>query len=144
MSVFGGGRGLRYMFVWELEASGVCQWVGGVSDVSVRMWVHLGADGRVDSVCVHECAHTSVLVGVSSVCLCERVWPCHRQLQAQPHKLHTPAGGLRRPRVRQWEADGAGMEAIWGWGRGRIPPLEPPGSPLLAGPPSGWELELTQ
>lgn len=75
---------------------------------------------------------------VSDVCLCERVWPCHRRLRAWPHKLHTPAGGLRRPRsgrVRQWEADGPGWRPYGAGGGGAFLPPTAARKPPACWPP---------
>lgn len=133
-----GGGGLWCMFVWELEVCGVhlCSGWGSLVlvGVSVRAWVYLGVYGWAGCVCLH----ASGLVGVSSVCLRECVWPCHRRLQAWPHKLHTPAGGLRQPRSgcdRQWEADGAGWRPYGAGGGGAFLPPRAARKPPACRPP---------
>lgn len=77
---------------------------------------------------------------MSSVCLHVCVWPCHRRLQTRPHKLHTPAGGLRQPLGGCWaiESRWARMLAIWGWdwGWGALLPPSTRKPPCLR-PPVG-------
>ena len=76
--------------------------------------------------------------GASGVCLCERVWPCHRRLQARPHKLRTPAGGRWRPRsgrARQWKADGPGCRPYGAGGGGAFFPPRAARKPPACRPP---------